>query len=81
MKSFNNAFKEKDEYYTPFLLIEFLYPVLKEKDIKTILCPFDNKNSNYVKFLKKKDLMLLVGILIKARIFLMSGGLIMNLIF
>ncbi|EGF5817720.1 sugar-phosphate nucleotidyltransferase [Campylobacter jejuni] len=61
MKSFNNAFKEKDEYYTPFLLIEFLYPVLKEKDIKTILCPFDNKNSNYVKFFKEKGFNVISG--------------------
>lgn len=61
MRSLNNAFKEKDEYYTPFLLIEFLYPILKEKDIRTILCPFDNENSNYVKFFKEKGFNVISG--------------------
>ncbi|EDO8854417.1 sugar-phosphate nucleotidyltransferase, partial [Campylobacter coli] len=54
MKSFNKAFNEKDEYYTPLILIEFLELILKDKNIKTIMCPFDDDSSNYVKFFKAK---------------------------
>ncbi|AET34380.1 hypothetical protein [Campylobacter phage CP81] len=52
MKSYNNAFDLKDEYYTPKMLIEFLVPCLYEKNITKILCPFDDESSNYVKVFK-----------------------------
>ncbi|QPX63537.1 putative adenine-specific DNA methyl-transferase [Campylobacter phage F356] len=52
MKSYNNAFDLKDEYYTPLILIEFLIPCLYEKNIIKILCPFDDESSNYVKVFK-----------------------------
>ncbi|MEJ3943983.1 sugar-phosphate nucleotidyltransferase [Campylobacter jejuni] len=61
MKSFNKAFNEKDEYYTPLILIEFLELILKNKNIKTIMCPFDDDSSNYVKFFKAKGFNVING--------------------
>ncbi|QGK89703.1 sugar phosphate nucleotidyltransferase [Campylobacter phage DA10] len=61
MTNLRDVFKEKDEYYTPFLLIEFLLPILKEKNIKTILCPFDNESSKYVRFFKERGLNVING--------------------
>lgn len=61
MKSFNKAFVEKDEYYTPKMLIDFLIPTLHEKGFKNILCPFDNKKSNYVKVFKENGFNVIYG--------------------
>ena len=41
-----------DEYYTPKYVVEIILPYLKSKDIKTIWCPFDTEESEYVKVLK-----------------------------
>lgn len=41
-----NSFSEKDEYYTPKILVE---PILKYiKPNSTIWCPFDTENSEFV---------------------------------
>ena len=45
-------FNEKDEYYTPTILVE---PILKYlKPNSTIWCPFDTENSEFVINLKKE---------------------------
>ena len=47
-----NAFNEKDEYYTPRILVE---PIIKYlKPCSTVWCPFDTENSEFVKVLKEK---------------------------
>lgn len=47
-----NSFNEKDEYYTPRILVE---PILKYiKPNSTIWCPFDTKNSEFVIALKEQ---------------------------
>lgn len=56
MKKQNSAhlkLKKQDEYYTPKMLVDFLPKILKEYNIKNILCPFDKKESNFVKILSK----------------------------
>lgn len=64
MKSFKRAFlKEKDEYYTPSILVEMLVPYLKkwESDFITknertpiIWLPFDTKESKYYQILQNE---------------------------
>lgn len=61
MRSFKNSFKIQDEYYTPNMLINFLVPFLNKNKYKTILCPFDNENSNYVKVFKENGLNVIYG--------------------
>lgn len=47
-----NSFNEKDEYYTPKILVE---PILKYiKPNSTIWCPFDTENSEFVILLNEK---------------------------
>ena len=41
-----------DNYETPKYVVEILLPYLKNTNIKTIWCPFDKDNSEYVKVLK-----------------------------
>lgn len=41
-----------DEYYTPKYVVEILLPYLKEKNFKTIWCPCDKEESEFVKVLK-----------------------------
>ena len=41
-----NSFKEQDEYFTPKILVEAILPYLKKG--KTIWCPFDTENSEFV---------------------------------
>lgn len=44
---------ENDEYNTPLYAVAIIASyLLKLKDIKTIWCPFDEENSNYVKLLR-----------------------------
>jgi len=38
-----------DEYYTPKYVVEILLPYLKETNIKTIWCPCDKEESEFVK--------------------------------
>lgn len=46
-----NSFNEKDEYYTPSILVK---PILKYlKPNSTIWCPFDTENSEFVILLKE----------------------------
>lgn len=53
MKSFKKSFKEQDLYFTPRILVEILKPVLDwyVSFDNIILCPFDTKESEYVKCL------------------------------
>ena len=46
--------KNGDEYYTPEKSVEMIIPHLKLKGFKTIWCPFDTSESNFVKILKKE---------------------------
>lgn len=46
-----NSFKEQDEYYTPKILVEAILPYLEKG--KTIWCPFDTENSEFVLTLKE----------------------------
>lgn len=46
-----NKFNEKDEYYTPKILVEPIIKYLKPKS--TIWCPFDTENSEFVILLKE----------------------------
>ena len=41
-----------DEYYTPKYVVEILLPYLKQTDIKTIWCPCDKEESEFVRVLK-----------------------------
>ncbi len=41
-----NSFNEKDEYYTPIILVKQIIKYLKPKSI--IWCPFDTRNSEFV---------------------------------
>ena len=46
-----NSFNEKDEYYTPKILVE---PILKYiKPNSTVWCPFDTENSEFVILLRE----------------------------
>lgn len=47
-----NSFNEQDEYYTPKILVEAIIPYLEKN--KTIWCPFDTENSEFVLLLKEK---------------------------
>ena len=42
-----NSFNEKDEYYTPRILVDVIVPYIKPNS--TIWCPFDTENSEFVK--------------------------------
>lgn len=46
-----NKFNEKDEYYTPPILVKPIIKYLKPKS--TIWCPFDTENSEFVILLKE----------------------------
>ena len=54
MKSWlkTGSFNEKDEYYTPAILVEPILKYVKENTI--IWCPFDTENSEFVIALKDK---------------------------
>jgi len=41
-----SSWNEKDEYYTPEILVDAIIPYLKQ--FKTIWCPFDTENSEFV---------------------------------
>ena len=47
-----NSFEVRDEYYTPKILVKPIIKYLKEG--KTIWCPFDTKNSEFVWLLKSE---------------------------
>lgn len=47
----NGAFNEKDEYYTPAILVDAILPFIPEG--KTVWCPFDTENSEFVHAFKK----------------------------
>ena len=52
-------FNKNDEYYTPAYAIE---PIVKYiKTGSTIWCPFDTKDSNYVKVFKDKGFKVIYG--------------------
>lgn len=46
-----NSFNEKDEYYTPNILVKPIIQYIKPKSI--IWCPFDTENSEFVIELQK----------------------------
>ena len=47
------AFNEKDEYYTPKILVEAIIPFIPKG--KTIWCPFDTEESEFVHALKETN--------------------------
>jgi len=47
----NNSFNEKDEYYTPKILVEPILKYLKQNS--TVWCPFDTEDSEFVILLKE----------------------------
>jgi hypothetical protein len=46
------VFRKNDEYYTPKILVYMLIPYLEKYKDANILCPFDTKESEFVKTLK-----------------------------
>ena len=52
------AFNEKDEYYTPRILVEAIYPFVEKMFPQpantTIWCPFDTENSEFVRLFESK---------------------------
>lgn len=46
------SFNEKDEYYTPKILVEPIIPFIKKGS--TVWCPFDTANSEFVLCLEEK---------------------------
>lgn len=48
------SWDKKDEYYTPAILVDCIIPHLHQKQFKTIWCPFDTKNSEFVIRLKEE---------------------------
>lgn len=54
--SFSHQIKQSktDEWYTLPYSVELILPFLKEKGFKKIWCPFDKKDSEFVKIFKKK---------------------------
>lgn len=62
-KSFKNAFKAQDEYYTPSILVNMLLPYLEKWETDfiskngrkpVIWLPFDTEKSKYYQILKEK---------------------------
>jgi len=55
--SISGAFTEEktDELYTPKCLVEIIIPYLQQKNLKSIWCPFDTKNSEFVLTLKESS--------------------------
>ena len=53
MKSWlkTGSFNEKDEYYTPSILVKPIIKYVKEKS--TVWCPFDTENSEFVILLRE----------------------------
>lgn len=49
-----NSFNEKDEYYTPNILVKPIIQYIKPKSI--IWCPFDTENSEFVIELQKNNI-------------------------
>ena len=47
------AFNEKDEYYTPRILVDAILPYIPEG--KTVWCPFDTEDSEFVHALSVKN--------------------------
>lgn len=54
--SFSQQIKQSvngDEYYTPQNAVDMIIPYISKERYKTIWCPFDKAESNYVKTFKK----------------------------
>jgi hypothetical protein len=60
MKSFNRAFNINDDLYTPPCLVECL-DIFINQNINTVLCPFDNEKSEYVKYFRNHYVNVLFG--------------------
>lgn len=43
-----------DEYYTPENAVEMILPVIRKHGFKTVWCPFDTAESNFVKLLSRE---------------------------
>jgi hypothetical protein len=60
VKSLRRTFNVNDDLYTPPCLVRplgtFIFPVFD-----SVLCPFDNEKSEYVKYFKEKDMDVLFG--------------------
>ena len=54
MKMDKVAGSGQDEFYTPRYAVEPIVQYLKKKKFKTIWCPFDTKDSQFVKVLKRE---------------------------
>ena len=54
MKMDKVAGSGQDEFYTPRYAVEPIVQYLKRKNFKTIWCPFDTKDSQFVKVLKRE---------------------------
>jgi len=64
-KSLKNSFNIRDEYYTPEYLVTCLEPFLatyeRANELKTVYCPFDDKDSEYVRYFQSKGLNVIYG--------------------
>lgn len=63
MNEFSQLIKtsKTDEYYTPRYAVEIIVPFLKLKKYKTVWCPFDKKNSEFVKILQENNFDVIYG--------------------
>lgn len=61
--SFSHQIKQSktDEWYTLPYSVELILPFLKEKGFKKIWCPFDKKDSEFVKIFKKENFKVIFG--------------------
>lgn len=49
------ANSKNDEWYTPVHAVQPIVKYLKQKEFRTIWCPFDTEHSNYFKVFKEHD--------------------------
>lgn len=61
--SFSQQIKKAatDEWYTLPYSVEIILPYLKEKNFKKVWCPFDKKDSEFVKILRKENYQVVHG--------------------
>ena len=52
---------KNDEWYTTMPIVELMYSLLKPTDKDVIMCPFDTDKSNFVKYAKNNNLLVMYG--------------------
>lgn len=52
--SLQTVTEQGDEYYTPKYIVEILLPYIRKKEFKTIWCPCDKEQSEYVQVFRKE---------------------------